>query len=124
MSCTVPFSAWPMCSSPVMFGGGRQIVYLGLGLFGFAVKRPAFSQSAYQPASTACGSYAVGMDDLVSVVIWACSDLCSWGLGGAGGGSLTRTRRRGYGYFRYAAHGAQHLNSARAEVRTGSRFRR
>jgi hypothetical protein len=24
-SCIVPFRAWPMCSSPVTFGGGTQI---------------------------------------------------------------------------------------------------
>ena len=51
-----------MCSSPVMLGGGRQIVYLGFLLEASAVKRPSFSQRAYQPASMACGSNAGGME--------------------------------------------------------------
>ena len=50
-----------MCSSPVTFGGGRQIVYRGLSLFVDAANRPAFSQRAYQPASMAFGSNALGM---------------------------------------------------------------
>jgi hypothetical protein len=25
VSCTEPFSAWPMCSAPVTFGGGMAI---------------------------------------------------------------------------------------------------
>ena len=50
-----------MCSSPVTFGGGRQIVYRGLSLFVDAANRPAFSQRAYQSASMAFGSNALGM---------------------------------------------------------------
>src|SRR5713101_9997394 len=68
MSCTVPLSAWPMCSSPVTLGGGRQMVYFGFVLLGSAVKRPAFSQRAYQPGSTAPASYAVGMSVMVLLI--------------------------------------------------------
>jgi hypothetical protein len=31
-----PFSAWPMCSAPVTFGGGTTITYGGLGDAGSA----------------------------------------------------------------------------------------
>src|SRR5487761_809425 len=50
-----------MCSSPVMFGGGRQIVYLGFLLCASATNRASASQRAYQPASTARGSKAFGI---------------------------------------------------------------
>src|SRR5487761_73782 len=104
MSCNVWLSAWPMCSSPVMLGGGRQIVYLGFLLFGFAMNRPSFSQRAYQPASMACGSKAGGME--FSCLLMGVFGRAEVGSGVAGGGSLARTCRRGYGYELDAAHSA------------------
>ena len=56
-----------MCSSPVTLGGGTAIEYFGFGLAGSATKRRAFSQRADQPASMACGSYAVGMGSVMDV---------------------------------------------------------
>src|SRR2546428_8268930 len=79
MSCSEWLSAWPMCSSPVMFGGGRQIVYLGLGLFASAVNRPASSQRVYQPASVASWSYDFGMSVMVLLI-----DVFGLGVDGRG----------------------------------------
>src|SRR5580704_3414740 len=93
-----------MCSSPVMFGGGRQMVYLGFLLFASATNRPSASQRAYQPASMACGSKA---DDMAfSVLLMGVFAGGELGSGFAGGGSLARTCRRGYGYELDAAHAA------------------
>src|SRR5258708_31533091 len=50
-----------MCSAPVMFGGGGQIVYLGFLLCASATNRPSDSQRASQPASMARGSNAFGI---------------------------------------------------------------
>src|SRR5256712_13747368 len=50
-----------MCSSPVMLGGGKHIVNFGLSLFGSATNNASASQRAYQPASTASGSNALGI---------------------------------------------------------------
>ena len=50
-----------MCSSPVMFGGGKHIANFGRSLVGSAMNRPSDSQRAYQPASMACGSNAFGI---------------------------------------------------------------
>ena len=47
-----------------MLGGGKHIVNFGASLLASAVNRPASSQRAYQPASTACGSNAFGMSDM------------------------------------------------------------
>src|ERR1700730_2154567 len=103
MSCSVPFSACPMCSSPVTLGGGTAIEYFGLGLLGSALKRRASSQRADQTGSTACGSYAEGMG--LWSVIWTCIYL--GGSGGAGAcWSLARERRPEYAYvYLLAAHG-------------------
>src|SRR6185503_975897 len=107
MSCTVPLRAWPMCSSPVTFGGGRQIVYLGLGLRGSAVKSPAFSQRAYQPASMALGSNAVSISDWV--LLMGVLPLEA-GMGAPAGGRLERPRRLAYSYGYEAAHGVLDLS--------------
>src|ERR1700675_3020274 len=104
MSWSVWLSAWPMWSSPVMLGGGRQIVYFGFLLLASAMNRPAFSQRAYQAASMACGSKA----DVIAlgVLLMGVFVGAEMGSGFAGGGSLARTCRRGYGYELDAAHGA------------------
>src|SRR5260221_14550003 len=96
MSCSVWLSAWPMWSSPVMLGGGRQIVCFGFLLFASAMNRPSFSQRAYQPASMACGSKADVM--ALGVLLMGVFVGVALGSGVAGGASLGRTRRRGYGY--------------------------
>src|ERR671934_2076724 len=92
-----------MCSSPVMFGGGTAIVYLGFRLFESAVKSPAASQRAYQPASMALGSYAVGIGS--SVLMRVRRRRLGWSDAGDGSGSAA-ARRRGYQdlYYR-SAHG-------------------
>src|ERR1700674_1394511 len=96
MSWSVWLRACPMCSSPVMLGGGRQIVYFFFLLFASATNRPSFSQRAYQPASMACGSNAVGME--ISVFFMGVFRSIELGSRVAGGGSLARACRRGYGY--------------------------
>ena len=53
-------SACPTWSDPVTFGGGMTMLNGSPGSSGSAWKRPAASQSAYSPASTADGSYAFG----------------------------------------------------------------
>src|SRR5712692_4487641 len=50
-----------MCSSPVMLGGGKHIENFGRSLDASARKSLSSSQRAYQPASTACGSNALGI---------------------------------------------------------------
>src|SRR5450759_3710293 len=85
-----------MCSSPVMLGGGKQMAYFGFLLFASAMNRPSFSQRAYQPASMACGSKADGM--AFGVLLMGVFGRAEVRSGVAGGGSLARTCRRGYGY--------------------------
>src|SRR6266446_4708634 len=103
MSWSVWLSAWPIWSSPVMFGGGRQIVYFGFLLLASAMNRPSFSQRAYQPASMACGSKA----DVIAfgVLLMGVFGRAEVRSGVAGGRSLARTCRRGYGYELDSAHG-------------------
>src|SRR5256885_12054701 len=72
-----------MCRSPVMFGGGKHIVNFGLSLFGSATNNASASQRAYQPASTASGSNALG----ISVSGMACFIALT--------GSVTPARRAG-----------------------------
>src|SRR3979409_2669865 len=73
-----------MCSSPVTFGGGRQIVYLGFSLLASALNSPASSQRAYQPCSMACGSYAVFMSEMVLL-------MCMGPSAGSGGLEIRAT---------------------------------
>src|ERR1700694_5578409 len=98
-----------MCSSPVMFGGGRQIVYFGLWLCASATNRPSDSQRAYQPASTARGSKALGIAFGVSFGFSFSFIRRASSLGGDQGAgvevALTRLSRRGYRYVPGAAHG-------------------
>src|SRR5437773_1260134 len=109
MSCSVWLSAWPMCSSPVMLGGGRQMVYFGFLLDASATNSPSLSQRAYQPASTAVGSNAVGI--VISVLlIRACSDQ-GFGNRCAGEDRLTRACRLAYSYRYEAAHGAKYVSA-------------
>src|SRR6266436_3603362 len=103
MSWSVWLSAWPMWSSPVILGGGRQIVYFGFLLFASAMNRPSFSQRVYQPASMACGSKGGGME--LGFLLMGVFGRAELGSGFAGGGSLARTCRRGYGYELDSAHG-------------------
>src|SRR6185295_10176816 len=93
---------------PVTLGGGKQMVYLGLELRGFAVKSPAFSQRAYQPASMALGSNAVSISDGVLLMGVFRSEV--WGWGPPAGGRLKRLRRRTYSYGYEAAHGGPDLS--------------
>src|SRR5438309_3958568 len=87
-----------MCSSPVTFGGGTAIEYFGLGLFASALKSSASAHRADQRGSTACGSYAGGMD--LWSVMWACFHLGRGWSAGAGGSlaGCSGTRRPGYAY--------------------------
>ncbi len=55
-SWIVPFSAWPMCSSPVTLGGGTAITYGGRSDAGSAEKASAASHAANTRASTSPGS--------------------------------------------------------------------
>src|ERR1700686_4087356 len=125
MSCSVWLSACPMCSSPVMFGGGRQIVYFGLGLCASATNRPSDSQRAYQPASTARGSKAFGIWPAFSVGFSFVFIRRVSSLGGdqerRRGGGLTRLSRRGYGHVPDAAHGGRNLNACCAGARPAPR---
>src|SRR5712691_11010747 len=116
MSCTVPLSAWPMWSSPVTSGGGKQMVYRGLSLFVDAVNRPAFSQRAYQPASMAFGSNAFGIS------LWTCFITCSGSGAPARRSRLARLSRRGYGYALGQAH--ERNLSAAPPPRSPSEFTR
>src|SRR2546422_571691 len=103
MSCSVPLSAWPMCSSPVTLGGGTAIENFGLGLLASALKSSASAHLADQRGSTVSGSYAGGID--LCSVIWACFYLGRGGRAGACG-SLAGERRPGYAYVDLlAAHG-------------------
>src|SRR3989454_10322510 len=103
MSCSVPLSACPMCSSPVTFGGGTAMEYFGFELPASALKSCASSQRADQAGSTACGAYADGID-----FIWAYLYLESGGRAGACV-SLERERRPGYAYVDLPA--ARHQSS-------------
>src|SRR5256885_8751833 len=112
MSWSIPFRAWPMCSSPVTLGGGTAIEKRGLSLAASARKRPASSQRAYQRASTACGSYAVVMEWWFWLIGRARSSVGMGLEAGARGAELAGVRR--LGYVRYvcsvlqAAHSASH----------------
>src|SRR5215471_12100240 len=110
MSWSVPLSAWPMCSSPVTFGGGTAMLYFGFELPASAWKSWASSQRAYQRASTACGSYAVSIEWCWLICACGCLRL-GWGGAGARGAELADVRRPGYvrsvcGVF-LATHGAR-----------------
>src|SRR5437867_5902665 len=56
MSCSVLFRACPMCSRPVMLGGGMTMQYGGRGESGRAVKTPSPSKCSYQRVSIVPGS--------------------------------------------------------------------
>ena len=58
-SWMVSLSAWPMCSTPVMLGGGMTMEYAGRSGSGSAWKRCSSSQCFIQRASTAAGSKRV-----------------------------------------------------------------
>jgi hypothetical protein len=82
-----------MCSSPVTFGGGTAMEYFGLELLGSALKRRASSQRADHTGSTACGSYAEGID------LWAVT--CAYiylGRDRRAGASVSLGRERRPGY--------------------------
>ena len=51
-----PFRAWPMCSSPVTFGGGSAITYGSPPERGSPAKTPVASQRAKIGRSAAAGS--------------------------------------------------------------------
>ena len=51
-SCTVPFSAWPMCREPVTFGGGNAMQYGSPGSSGSASNACASIQRSKMPGST------------------------------------------------------------------------
>src|SRR6516162_7846782 len=65
MSWIVLFSTCPMWSMPVTFGGGMTMENAGLMDFAFAVKHELSCQNLYHLSSTACGSYAFGISDIV-----------------------------------------------------------
>src|ERR1700716_3227734 len=111
MSCTVPLRAWPRCSSPVRLGGGRQRANFRFLLGGGAMNGPADSQRAYQPASTACGSNALGISEVMACFIrLGDSDApARWSL-------LARLSRRGYVYVLDPAHGESDLTACLASV--------
>src|SRR3981081_1339700 len=111
MSCTVPLRAWPRCSSPVLWGGGRQMAIFRFLLCGWAMTRPAASQRASQPASTACGSNALGISEVMACFIrLGDSDApARWSL-------LARLSRRGYVDVLDAAHGESDLTACLASV--------
>src|SRR2546425_5024654 len=98
-------SAWPMCSSPVMLGGGKHIVNFGLSLFGSATNNASASQRAYQPASTASGSNALG----ISVSGMACFIALTGSVTPARRARVGRASRRRDGHAYVAGHGAQNL---------------
>ena len=50
-----PLSAWPMCSSPVMFGGGSAITYDGFGESASPANTPVADQASKIRASNAEG---------------------------------------------------------------------
>ncbi len=59
-SWIVPFSAWPMCSAPVTFGGGTAIEKFSSGVpAGSGWCRPASSQRSTMRGSTSDGSKRV-----------------------------------------------------------------
>src|SRR5579864_3476764 len=101
-----------MWSSPVMFGGGKHIVNLGLPLLASATNRPSDSQRAYQPASMAFGSNAFGISDCN----WACFITWLRPEAPARRSLLARLSRRGYGYASFAAHDAQILAPAALSI--------
>src|SRR3989454_3788129 len=104
-----------MCRSPVMFGGGKHIVNFGLSLFGSATNNASASQRAYQPASTASGSNALG----ISVSGMACFIALTGSVTPARRARLARASRRRYGYAYVAAHGALNLSADRVESAGG-----
>src|SRR5216684_2632710 len=116
MSCKVWLSACPMCSSPVMFGGGRQIVYFGFLLCGSATNKPSDSQRAYQPASMACGSNALGIS-----LMGACFIIRSESRAPARRSLLAQLSRRGYGYALVSAHVVSNLSVYYADARPALR---
>src|SRR5215469_14044810 len=67
MSWMVLFSTCPMWSMPVTFGGGMTMENAGLMDFAFAVKHEFSCQNLYHLSSTACGSYAFGISDIVNL---------------------------------------------------------
>src|SRR5579871_5341927 len=61
VSWVEPFSAWPMCSSPVMFGGGNAITYGSAPLSGRPENTPVASHSGKIEASCVVGSQRVSI---------------------------------------------------------------
>src|SRR2546428_7993036 len=107
-----------MCSSPVMLGGGKHIVNFGLSLFGSATNNASASQRAYQPASTASGSNALG----ISVSGMACFIALTGSVTPARRARVARASRRKDGYADAAAHGALKLIAHPAEYTRGGGF--
>src|SRR2546427_2937383 len=104
-----------MCSSPVMLGGGKHIVNFGLSLFGSGTNNAPAPQRAYQPASTASGSNALG----ISVSGMACFIALTGSVTPARRARLARASRRRNGYAYAAAHGALNLSADRVESAGG-----
>src|SRR5437588_3964093 len=102
-----------------MLGGGKHIVNFGLSLVGSATNSASASQRAYQPASTACGSNALGIS--LCVV-----DTCFIALSGEGTPArwsrLARASRRRYGYVLFAAHDFRNSTVCRVGARRDPRW--
>src|SRR3954468_15326064 len=71
MSWMVLFSTCPMWSMPVTFGGGMTMENAGLMDFAFAVKHELSCQNFYHLSSTACGSYAFDISDMLKFLVFA-----------------------------------------------------
>src|SRR5438309_655767 len=63
-SWMVLLSTWPMCKTPVSFGGGITMAYAGFGEAGLATKSFLSNQNWYHFDSTDCGSYAFEISDI------------------------------------------------------------
>src|SRR2546428_12908476 len=107
-----------MCSSPVMLGGGKHIVNFGLSLFGSATNNASASQRAYQPASTASGSNALG----ISVSGMACFIALTGSVTPARRARVVRGSRGKNRYARGAGHWALDLIGDRVGLTSGGAF--
>src|SRR5579864_3818338 len=61
MSISVWSSMWPICSTPVTFGGGITTENTGPGALGSALNRASLTQNSAQRGSICCGSYALAI---------------------------------------------------------------
>ena len=83
----VAVSAWPMCSTPVTFGGGSTVenLFLGFDVGGkypateSGLKKPESCHHWYQPASRS-GEYLAGKGSETSFFAVTVLNITCWGL--------------------------------------------